>query len=155
MTDLKNLESLAAHPESDKAVKEGAGFVESSEFHDRVERALPSEVASENPSENIGGAGGAQYSGATNSSEASSNVSIGAIPSEKVMKKEVVRSIEKEIVSLKKEVKRMSWPFSKFDADKYQQLVCKIRALGHVLSELAYATYEQVKGFWLKYVKNS
>lgn len=155
MSDLHKLESMGGQPESKMAVPENSGFVESSEFHDRVERALPSEVTSENPSENIGGAGGAQYSGDTDSSSASSNVNVGAIPSEKVMKKEVVRSIEREIDSLKKEVKRMSWPFSKFDADRYQQLVGKIRALGHVLSELAYATYEQVKGLWLKYVKNS
>ena len=41
------------------------------------------------------------------------------------------------------------------DAKKYQELVRKIRRLGHVLASLAHAAKESLKTLWMEYVKGS
>lgn len=135
---------------------EAVNLAEAAEMHDRLEMAIPSENLGENPVEDV------QTTG-NNSGSASSIVhdhaaaisgTLQGLPSEKVMKRQVINSIEKEIRILKKEANRMRLPFVKFDPERYQSLVAKIRSLGQVLASLAHATYESIKGLWLKHVKN-
>lgn len=81
--------------------------------------------------------------------------SLGKLPSEKVMKRQVRNSIEKEISSLHGKAQRMRWFASDFNPFEYQEAVKKIRELQQILNELAYMAYESIKGLWLKHVKRT
>lgn len=76
------------------------------------------------------------------------------IPPLEVMRKEVAVEIEKQIHLLQQEAKQMMKNPHKFTPFSLAGVVAKIRELKDILGQLAYATFDTLKTWWLKYVKN-
>jgi len=147
----KDGEALMLDPRVDSATLSEAG-----EMRDMFEVTLPSEQINEDPSEQIGGSSKDAHGSASSivhTHAAAISGTLQGLPSEKLMKKQVAANLEKEIRILKRRANRMRLPFIKFDAEKYQVLVAQIRSLGQILSSLMFATYETIKGLWLKRIK--
>ena len=75
------------------------------------------------------------------------------IPSVEVMRKQVSVEIRKEIRVLEHQAKKIMRNPSKFSPFTLNGVVSKIRELKEILGQLAYATMENLKGWWMKFVK--
>ncbi len=153
--EIKKYQSLERSAESAKSPEvEAPNLVETSEVHEQIETALPSESA-ERAAED-GAIKGGKSDDFTETKRAAGGVATGqlkSLPTQKAMTRQVEKSIEKEIRDLKREARRMQWFFWKFDPNRYQMIIRQIRHLCNVLASLAHATYENVKSLWLKYVQ--
>ena len=87
-----------------------------------------------------GAAGGAQ-------------MKIVKIPEVKVMKKEVERSVIKEMKELQKKIRHVMEKSGNVEAYQLNGLIANLRKLQEILASLVYATGEFIKDLWLKYVK--
>jgi|GEM_PF-2659995 len=74
-------------------------------------------------------------------------------PSIEIMRIQVATQIRNEIRVLEKEVNRLIRGSGSFHPFKLNMLMSKIRELRDILSGLAYATTETIKGWWIKFVK--
>lgn len=75
------------------------------------------------------------------------------IPKIEVMRSQIANQIEKQIHVLEKEAKRIMSRPGQFEPVKLNTVVAKIRELRELLANLAYATAETIKNWWLKFVK--
>lgn len=75
------------------------------------------------------------------------------LPKIEVMRSQVSQQIKKEIVTLEKEAARMMRNPTNFSPFKLNAVVSKIRELKEILANLAYATMESLRGWWIKFVK--
>jgi hypothetical protein len=76
------------------------------------------------------------------------------LPSLEIMRKEVAVEIKKEIRTLEREAKRIMSNPKGFSPFTLNSVVSKIRELKDILNQLAYATVETLKGWWMKFVKH-
>jgi len=74
-------------------------------------------------------------------------------PSIEIMRIQVSTQIKNEIRMLEKEAARLMSSPGGFQPFKLNTVVAKIRELRDILSSLAYATADALKGLWLKFVK--
>jgi hypothetical protein len=74
-------------------------------------------------------------------------------PSIDIMRIQVATQIKNEIRILEKEVVRLMRSNASFHPFKLNKVVSKIRELKDILSGLAYATAETIKGWWMKFVR--
>lgn len=77
---------------------------------------------------------------------------LNALPSEKVMLKQVEREIKKEIDYLHKKAMKMMASPGKVSYFEMQNLLKKIRELTGILKDLVKASYDGLKTLWLRYV---
>jgi len=75
------------------------------------------------------------------------------IPSVEIMRKQVAVEIRKEIRLLEHQAKKIMSNPSEFSPFTLNGMVSKIRELKEILGQLAYATVENLKSWWMKYVK--
>jgi hypothetical protein len=76
-----------------------------------------------------------------------------APPSIEIMRIQVSTQIKNEIRMLEKEAARLMRGSGGFHPFQLNKVVSKIRELKDILSGLAYATAETLKGWWMKFVK--
>lgn len=76
------------------------------------------------------------------------------IPTVNIMRRQVAKAIKTEIHHLEKEAKKIKRNPLKFSPFALNGVVSKIRELQSILSQLAYATVENLKSWWMKFVKN-
>jgi len=74
-------------------------------------------------------------------------------PSIEIMRIQVATQIKHEIRILEKEAARLMRGSGGFHPFKLNSVISKIRYLRDILSGLAYATTETLKGWWMKFVK--
>jgi hypothetical protein len=138
----------------EKEIKETSkGFLEGvSEIVEGTEAAEISEgEVSENVKEGKSTSPSAGFKqGAGNAGEASRKA---AEPSIEIMRIQVATQIKQEIRILEKEAAKLLRNPSSFSAFKLNGIIAKIRELKDILSGLAYATVETIKGWWMKFVK--
>jgi len=77
------------------------------------------------------------------------------IPKIEVMRTQVSKAIKHEIHALEKEAQRIAKSPTSFNAFTLNSLVAKIRELKEILAMVTYATFETLKGWWLKFVKGN
>lgn len=71
------------------------------------------------------------------------------LPGIELMQIQIATAIKKEIIVLEKMAERVKdKPFA------LTGIVAKIRELNYILHNLAHATFETLKGWWMKFVKN-
>lgn len=101
----------------------------------------------ENPSENWSGAGSAQGGSQQGDRKQSVRaIAIANLPEEQQLRKELSRYIQKEIKSLRKEIRKKAFRASKpGSAYQLNELYKKMRRLNALLSELMEASFEVVK----------
>jgi len=75
------------------------------------------------------------------------------IPEVNVMRKEVERSVKKEMKELQKKIRHVMEKSGTVDAYQLNGLIANLRKLQEILASLVYATGEFIKNLWLKYVK--
>jgi hypothetical protein len=75
------------------------------------------------------------------------------IPEVKVMKKEVERSVRKEMKILQKRIRQVMEKPGSVEAYQLNGLIANLRKLQEILASLVYATGDFIKDLWFKYVK--
>ena len=157
-SDAETLSDSQDSPESGEVkeksseVGEGVGGVVES-----VEGAESVEVAGENISEKVSegkkrAPSGGIKSGGTAGSQAISDYDF-AIPKVEIMRIQVATKVNKEIVELEREARKLIKSSVKFTPYKLNIVIKRIRALREILAELATATTETLKGWWLQFIK--
>ncbi|KKP38955.1 MAG: hypothetical protein UR28_C0011G0015 [Candidatus Peregrinibacteria bacterium GW2011_GWF2_33_10] len=111
-----------------------------------------SESANENPSENAASQHSSNSTSTTGDQKAIQKLQVGlkeSTPKKEKMIKEIKKVLKKEEKALNKEIHS----YMKTKAyDALNSAVAKLRQIYLMLEELAYATYESIKGMWLKIV---
>lgn len=110
----------------------------------------PSEVKEKSKSKASG-------SFATNKHQSQQKAAIKPIklPTLEVMRGQIATQVKKEIRQLEKEANRMMMNPAGFNPFKLNGVIAKIRELKDILANLAFATMENLKGWWMKFVRNS
>ncbi|GEM_PF-4915539 len=76
------------------------------------------------------------------------------MPSVEIMRKQVAVEIKKQIKLLEHEAHKIMMNPAGFSPFTLNGVVSKIRELKEILGQLAFATVEALKGWWMKFVKN-
>ena len=76
------------------------------------------------------------------------------IPKIDTMQAQISKEIRKQIHALEHEAKKIMMNPTAFSPFKLNGLVGKIRELKYILANLAHATFETLKGWWMKFVRN-
>ncbi len=116
---------------------------------------IMSEIPSENQSEGKGKVSNGSLSSAKKSQVSGVAVKPFKIPSLEIMRIQISTQINKEIKMLEKEANMMMLNPASFNPFKLNGIVSRIRDLKDILSNLAIATVETMKGWWIKFVKNN
>ncbi|MBN1494704.1 hypothetical protein JW911_03140 [Candidatus Peregrinibacteria bacterium] len=114
------------------------------------EAVIPSGEVSEKEKKAQEGYAGPAVSGTAAQGAA---IKISTLPSLKVMKKEVERSLKKEMKELRKKIRHIMDKGGPVEAYQLNGLIAYLRRLQEILASLAHATGEFIKDLWLKYVK--
>lgn len=152
LSDSREAPESGEVKEKSSEVGEGVGGVVES-----VEGAESAEVAGENISEKVSegkrrAPSGGIRSGGDASTQAISDYDF-AIPKVEIMRIQVATKVNKEIIELEKEARKLIKSSSKFTPYKLNIVIKRIRALREILAELATATSETIKGWWLQFIK--
>lgn len=76
------------------------------------------------------------------------------IPNIETMRHQIAREIKRQIRVLEHQAKKMSRNPAKFSPFVFAGVISKIRELKSLLANLANITFETLKGWWMKFVKN-
>jgi len=75
------------------------------------------------------------------------------MPEVKIMKKEVEKSVRKEMKILQKRIRQVMEKPGSVEAYQLNGLIANLRKLQEILASLVYATGDFIKDLWFKYVK--
>ena len=126
---------------------------------DKFEGLLDTIALLDKVSESMGGAHSGDWSGASGQTGGATGVTgqsarataIANLPEPKVLREKIEHHIEKEIKTLRKEVRRAAWRAAKpGSAYKLNELYGKIRRLNSLLAELAEASIETLKRLFIR-----
>ncbi len=79
---------------------------------------------------------------------------VSAPPTIEIMRIQVSTQIKNEIRILEKEAVKLMTGGANFQPFKLNGIVAKIRELKNILANLAYASVETIKGWWMRFVKD-
>ncbi len=137
-----------------KEVQKTSEFVEGGlDVLDGVEAG--NEQISENVSERKSGAPAAKAPRTSSAQATQAALKPIKVPTVEVMRNQVAKEIEKQIKVLEKEAKKiMHSSNQQFSPFALNGVLMKIRELKEILANLAFVTFETVKAWWMKFVKN-
>ena len=127
-----------------------SGMVETAEVV-----AESGEVAERMQEDKKTGPTGQIRTGGGQAATATKPIPVVKIPKIEILRTQVAKAIKREIHHLEKQAKKMAKSPTGFQPFTLNGMVAKIRELKEILAMVTYATFETLKGWWLKFVKEA